>query len=1539
MIKKNVLTFLLLLVVADLFAQTFPNDRAKFPKQLATVISQSATTSDQEFIKNKLTPFLLSESNITTEAFNQMVETCNLMDVKKFRFYPEIYQYVYATYALSVSKISKQNYDNWYKILSAYIEGKTTTKAKEFISFSYDFFDNNTLGKRSNYEWKFIGGAYSIYADKDPRIELVGGKLVCNLGNNSSGGNYKIYDSIVVKNTNGSFYPMKDEFYGKGGLITWEKVGLDPNAVFAEVATPYKVNTATSRITVDTVWMKTPQFQQKVKGTLSDMAYNINREADKTNPKFRSFEKSLRIKDFEKGIDYIGGFKYEGASFIGSAVGNTPAKLVIYNKQKPFIDVFSDIIIKDAKKVTANDARVVFHLSAKDSIVQSGLSFVYFSDSKTFEFTRGESGASSAPFVNSYHKLNMFVPKIVWVQDSTKLNLTYGKELSGELRFANFESFDYFSKERYNAMQGMASTHPLVLLYNFCYKYDEFNIDEARFATALGRTVDQAIPMLLTMEQEGYILRDSKTKKVIVTDKVKKIIETNKGLADYDNIIFKSDLRLAKMPPQYTAEQISHNVQLQQLDSLIKSKNAKRKGLTSFGEIDLVTLDLNLNAIEKIDLSESKQTLIIPDNDKVSVHANRNFNFSGWVKSGRVEINVLKGNYDYAKNTVNLDKTTNTIIGVQPLRKEDGERTIFLNSFITDAQGVLKVDEVTNRSGLKKTTQNYPMLEISNSAKVYYNHPAIQSGAYDSTRFYFALQPFVMDSLLAFSNQDVRFKGDLISAGIFPKFPEQLRIMPDYSLGFMTASPQGGYPFYETKAKYENKIMLSNSGLQGSGKIEFIKSTSESAQFTFLPDSTIGTAKFTNLPVESGVEFPDVNGQKVNISYNPRKQYINVYSLENPILMFKDIQYIGQITLKNDGMTGNGLIVMPDANLKSRQLKFTRWHAKSDVADFNLTNKFAEEGEGGLSFVTKNVDSDLDFKEKVGVFKPNKSNSRTEFPLNNFYCIMDKYTWYMSNNDVVLEQDKGKEVKTDINIDAGLGLATPNFFSTNPKQDSLSLQVPKAVFSLKVKTIHCDKIAYVDIADARIFPKDGKINILKKGVIEELVDAKITANYVTKYHNFEEVKAKILARRNYEAVGKYPYKDADNKTTLIDMSRIYVDSSFQTIAIGTIKPETGFQLSKMFDYYGKVKVISTDPLITFDGATRINHNCTEFAKSWMAFKAPIDPKNIQIPVANDMKTLDGESVTAGLVWRDARNPDSVRIYPAFLSKIQSAGDNRIITATGLLQYNPTSKEFQISTPEKLLNRAEKGNYLSLHTETCSLNGDGKIELGMDYGDVAVVSYGIVNYDNTSKATTMNITAKFIFPKIDKGIFEKMATKIAVNESLKPLDLTTSTLEQTITEIKDKKAADAFKNELIQKGFVKNALNEFEDGIVITGIQLKSNYDGLNNGLKTSVSSASVVNILNKSVNKQIPFKAFFKQTYSGNVSGDKLQFDMDIPGGKQYFFDYGMEKKNGTLQIYSNDDEFQESVLLLKADKKKYKSFSYDTTENSGIMSSFIRLF
>jgi hypothetical protein len=145
------------------------------------------------------------------------------------------------------------------------------------------------------------------------------------------------------------------------------------------------------------------------------------------------------------------------------------------------------------------------------------------------------------------------------------------------------------------------------------------------------------------------------------------------------------------------------------------------------------------------------------------------------------------------------------------------------------------------------------------------------------------------------------FKGELNSAGIFPKIKEDLRIMGDYSFGFSTKSPEGGYPFYGSDTKYDNKIVLSNNGLQGQGTINFLHSISESNKLTFLPDSTIGIAKFINKEVKDGVKYPDVKSESAYICYVPGKQLLKASSQrEVPLTMFNGETVCPEIEQIND---------------------------------------------------------------------------------------------------------------------------------------------------------------------------------------------------------------------------------------------------------------------------------------------------------------------------------------------------------------------------------------------------------------------------------------------------------------------------------------------------------------------------------------------------------------------------------------------------------------------------------------------------------------
>ena len=111
----------------------------------------------------------------------------------------------------------------------------------------------------------------------------------------------------------------------------------------------------------------------------------------------------------------------------------------------------------------------------------------------------------------------------------------------------------------------------------------------------------------------------------------------------------------------------------------------------------------------------------------------------------------------------------------------------------------------------------------------------------------------------------MRFPGTFESADIFPVFPDTLTMMDDYSLGFERETPVDGFPLYGGKAKYNNKIYLSNEGLKGDGKLEYLTSITKSNEIYFFPDSIsfLFTQEFVLNKVTDGIEFPSEKIQKL----------------------------------------------------------------------------------------------------------------------------------------------------------------------------------------------------------------------------------------------------------------------------------------------------------------------------------------------------------------------------------------------------------------------------------------------------------------------------------------------------------------------------------------------------------------------------------------------------------------------------------------------------------------------------------------------------
>jgi hypothetical protein len=1534
--KKKIFSIIFFcLIFNSLKSQNFPNEREKFLKQFEKVLISFIQKEQKDFIKDELELSLVKTKEISDEYFKRMVETCNEMEIKKIKYYPSIYNYVYSVHAFVKNKQSNSSYNAWHSSIDKLIESRNNSKFEDFIELSSSFFSKRIIAENSNFFWIYQGGSYSFeYSDK-PVIKFEGGNLSCLLENRSKNDKIKFLDSIVIYNTSGTYDPILKKWEGMGGKIFWEKVGLPKLETFAELMT-YNLSLKTSNFSCDTVKLFTPFFPYPILGKLTDRAFKVNRDEDRNYPQFLSFEKRLSIKEIKPNIDYEGSFSLHGKDFIGLGNSKSPCYLYISSNLKKIISIESQLIILNSKKINSPNAKISIYIAIKDSIFHPSIDFTYDLQKDVLEFVRGTSGISQSPFSNTYHQIDMYLPKLEWRFASQEVLLTYNFGSSQDQRFAKLESKNYFDSRLYDQLQGLETVHPLIKIGDYCFKYDEYVVSEGKIANALGKTIEQAKPLMLDLAALGFLNYDTELKIITINQKLINFVKSKAGKMDYDNLLFISDMRPKKITG-YNDEQIKKEEYLINMSNEFEKINKNRSLLKNFGILNLETLEINLDAVDILTISQAQNVSIFPEAYKVTIKQNRDFNFSGWIICGKMEINSIDAKYEYNSNKIYLLKTEKSLFRLKPMNNEDGKKLITMANQIQSISGEILVDAPSNRSGLNKKITDFPKLVVNKPSYIYYNQKSLFKGAYDSTRFYYTLDPFEMDSLDNFIEKYQRFKGELTSAGIFPKFREDLIIMPDYSFGFFTKSEKGGYDFYSKEAKYDDKIILSSKGLQGSGTIKFINSTSISKAYTFLPDSTFGYAKFDNKPNEEGIEFPDIQSDDALITYVPKNKILKVASTPSlELKMFdKQCRLKGIAYLSPQGCFGTGVTTFKDANMGSKKFNFKRWDIDSDTANFNVKNNFKIDDEDPLSLKTENLNAHVSFKTRKGEFKSNAGTSRVEFPVNQYLCKIDFFTWFMDEEAIELSTSKDK----DLNIKTDIDIVGSNFFSLNPEQDSLSFRSREAKYSMREKIIFCKKIDYIDIADARIYPDSGQVTIRKRAKMDPLENTVIIANSVTKYHKFINCKTDIKARRIFEAEGDYPYYDADSIRSIIKMKSIKVDSTFQTVAFGKISNKENFKLSKQFEYYGDVAISSIVPLIKFSGATRIIHECQKFKRSWMAFTSQIDPKNIQIPVFSKMKSLDSTDLTAGIVWRDSKKEDEITIYPTFLSEIQDKGDKVILTSEGFLQYSSFTNEFQIATKEKLINRGEKGNYIALQAGICSLNGDGKVDLGMDFGSVSVESVGTVNYYQETGQTSMNLTVKYNLPLEEKS-FEKIAEKLIKTPDLKPMDFGSTTFEKALVEWTDRKIADRVKSDYTVDGVYRRIPDGMKGSVVITGLKLTSfkNPKFQEKGLYTDVESAVIVSLYDKPVMKYFPVKAFFQQIYSG-AGGDKFNLLVTNPAGSEYFLFYEMNKKDGNLLIYSSDTDLENAVNDLKPDKRKSKNFSYGMTSNRVYLSKFLKLF
>ncbi len=261
------------------------------------------------------------------------------------------------------------------------------------------------------------------------------------------------------------------------------------------------------------------------------------------------------------------------------------------------------------------------------------------------------------------------------------------------------------------------------------------------------------------------------------------------------------------------------------------------------------------------------------------------------------------------------------------------------------------IDSSNNKSGLINYPK-YPIFQSYGNSYVYYDNPSVFNGIYKRNRdFYFQIYPYIIDSLDNFKKESMKFKGQFLSAKIFPVIPEELKLQPDYSLGFTHITPPEGLTLYEGKGKFTNKIILSNMGLKGNGTVNYLSSTINSNDIFFFPDSMNTIAPdFTLQAVATGTTYPQVNGQNVKIHWLPYLDQMQINNADKPFHMINNETTLnGNMVLGSKGLTGSGTMDMTSAVASSKLFKYGYSTIDADTSTFQLRNLHKE----GFSITNK----------------------------------------------------------------------------------------------------------------------------------------------------------------------------------------------------------------------------------------------------------------------------------------------------------------------------------------------------------------------------------------------------------------------------------------------------------------------------------------------------------------------------------------------------------------------------------------------------------
>lgn len=1260
------------------------------------------------------------------------------------------------------------------------------------------------------------------------------------------------YDSVKIKGVNGSYLLKNRGLVAENGTVEWP--AQNKNFVGANVQLgQFHIKKDRSDFWTPNATLNYPRLSDsEVPGIFEFKSTPRRQNSINSYPIFTSNEADITVKLTENAI-YTGGIQLKGNELYGHSASKKPGTLKLLDGSGNSVVIKASYFNFQDSVASTNIGRVtIFH--GTDSIFHKSVRAKY--DLRTQEL-RILRNSNIAPFQSTFFGLTMGVDLITWDMkgDSINMEIMNAKDLLP----ATFESKEYFDQVKFAKLGRFLHFNPITLIVNYTRKYNttelyagelalEYNIHES-YAKAAGKLFYDygfgeynAETGLIKVYPTAYHYYDASSKKV-----------------DFDNLMVPSKIKTG------------HNAIFSLDSGAMYVKGVSRFYITSDFEVYAEPYDSTVTILE-----------------------NRSLKWKGSVHAGDFEYQGTH-EFDYSEFLINMPQIDSVQLVASLLDTASLDSSIVtrkLDNQITSTEGTLYIDQPGNKSG-KIEYGEYPLFSTSTDAIIYFDGPEILGGAYDrSVRFF--VPPFEIDSVEQSEVSGTNFHGTFNSGGIFPTFEETLSVQLDGSLGFRHLIPNEGYHLYGTEAKTYEAITLSNKGLRGYGKIDFLTTTLYSDDFIYFPDSVIASG--TNGVISPGTvenaSFPEAVLGNYKMYWLPRKDSMYLRTVYQPFEFYNSTAKLtGEANITTKGVFGSGVMLTRGSKALSRKMTFEEFSYSARHARFEvLTSDMSKPAMFG-----EDIRLDFDLKTNTALVRPERSGvAAISFPYSQMKTSVTEAVWDLEDSTVTMI--KRPEVP----------LSESYFFSTKKELDSLAFNADKAVYDINSQELKIEGIPYIQVADARIIPKNQQTVILANSELQKFEDAEIIIDTLNGYHYLKRASITIISRNKFEGSAWYQQivgKDTfDIRFDSFELQEVPIDdeskkgkkeTQLMTVSGGELTEKMNFVVAPGFQYKGSVTMFARKEALELEGAIRLT---LDRQNEWIVYSRKDGANNITIDF-DEAVFESGQKAIAGMHYGI-----NGKIYTTIAENKSNDIDTDFFLAQGLLTF--LGKEsYKIETAEKSSGKSYEGTTMIYQDSAQSVFFEGPVNFtdpnseqitvrssangfGDESGEIKADAMLLIDLNHSAINALTEVMANDLIE-----VIERTGPPTANNIQLESLNKVANLIGDKAT----KAFEETFKREYIP---LVTASRELVMPFAISGVKLNwsDKTKSWHNSTKLGVS-----NIGRNDINAKLDGFIEFKKD---DVGEDVMNLFIQAAPGSWYYFGYSSNE----LVAYSSNPKFNKII-------------------------------